>query len=243
MTGRMSHRLALYAFFAIALCLNGLFWTNSRTVLEEWDNVGTPPTPTMMRVAALGDDGMAYRLTGYTLQNIGNTAGRFESLKKYDYAALKEWLMLSHVLDDRSNYTPFMASYIFGPIDGEPERTRRIVEYLEVQGRAPYPDQWRWFAQAVYLSRYYVKDDAYSLKLAHQLADMPGVAAWARQMPAFVQLKMGDKEAAYAFMLEMLKSEAETLDPAEVNAMIDFICTQTLDKAAAAQNPLCQPPK
>lgn len=70
---------------------------------------------------------------------------------------------------------------------------------------------------------------------------LPGyVAPWAWQLPAFVQLKMGNKQAAYEIMVRMMVSEADKLPANEINEMKNFICKRTLDKAEADKNPLCQ---
>jgi hypothetical protein len=70
---------------------------------------------------------------------------------------------------------------------------------------------------------------------------MPGdMPPWARQMPAFVNMAMGNKQASYELMVRMLKSGADKLDPNEIRAMLDYICDQTLTPDAAAKNALCQ---
>ncbi len=58
-------------------------------------------------------------------------------------------------------------------------------------------------------------------------------APWARQMPAFVQMQMGNKQAAYEIMVRMLASEQDNLHPNEVNAMVEYICTRALEPAEA----------
>jgi hypothetical protein len=231
--------ILLYMFFATALLLNFLFWTYSKTIILKWNNVPQPPSATVARFVALGDEELAYRLMGYTLQNLGNAGGHYESLRNYDYSALEKWFFIANDLDPRSNYVPYMAAYYFGAVD-VPEKASYLIDYLKMQGKTPYREKWRWFAHAVYLARYTMQDDQRALALADELAKMPGTAPWARQLPAFIQLNMGDKDAAYGIMLKMLQTEGDKLDQAEINTIIEFICTRTLDKDAAAQNPLCQ---
>lgn len=242
MTSRKStHVLVAQFFFVLILIGNFAFWNHSRHVLPEWDNVPVPPKISMASFIGLGDKIISYRLYAYMLQNFGNTGGRFESLKKYDYGHLEDWFFLTDEIDPISNYVPFMASYFFGAVEGDKEKTRHVVNYLAKHGEQPYPEKWRWLAQAVYLARYKMEDMNLALSLAYKVNALPGyVAPWARQLPAFVQLKMGNKEAAYEIMVRMLASDGAKLHPNEVNAMKDFICTRTLDKAALAKNPLCQ---
>jgi hypothetical protein len=231
---------ALYLCFTIIIALNIAFWLHARTVLPRWSNVPPVPTSTSASFSALGDSGAAYRMLGYTLQNLGNTGGRYVSLKDYDYAALEKWFFATNVLDLRANFVPFLAAYYFGAIDGEPEKSSHVVDFLAEAGSDPYPQKWRWLAQAVHLARHQEKNMGKALMLANRLASMPGdLPPWARQMPAFVQMQIGDKQAAYELMVQMLKTEGDKLHPNEVNAMLDFICKQTLTPAEAAKNQLC----
>ncbi len=237
----------LKAVFVLALVLNVFFWSQSRKILSGWDNIPAAPSEAAAGFAGLGDREIAYRLFGYFLQNAGNVGGNFESLRAYDYAALEKWFFLSQSLDDRANYVPFMAAYYFGGIDdpdnlsNQNEKLDHVINYLASEGQKPYPQKWRWLAQAVYLARYKQEDLPKALKLANILAALPtDTAPWARQMPAFVQLKMGNKQAAYEVMVRMLASEHDKLPAIEVNEMKHFICVRTLSAQDAAKNPLCQ---
>lgn len=233
--------LVLYLCLVLAVALNVAFWLRAHTILPKWDNVPPVPTKTSAAFSMLGDDGAAYRVLGYTLQNLGNTGGNFQPLKIYDYALLEQWFFQTQALDPRSNFVPFLAAYYFGAVDDEPERMSHVVNFLAKAGAEPYPQKWRWLAQAVYLARYKEKNMDKALALANQLAALPGdVSPWARQMPAFVQLQMGDKQAAYNLMVNMLKTEAGRIHPNEVNAMLGFICERTLTSTQAARDPLCQ---
>lgn len=226
----------------LVLCLNIVFWIETRNVLPEWNNV--PPVPSSAAKAGLpglGDAQAAYRMYGYTLQNLGNTGGLYENLKKYDYAMLERWFSVAHALNPRSDFVPVLAAYYFGALDGYPDKTAHVVSYLAMAGEDPYPQKWRWLAQAVYLARYQERNLPRALELAERLASLETpTAPWARQMPAFVQLDMGNREAAYEVMVRMLATEGDRLHPNEVNFMREFICTRTLEKADAAKNPLCR---
>ncbi len=233
--------LFLHLFFICVIFANFAFWTCSKDVLPKWDNVPKPPTMDVAAFVGLGDKEVSYRLYGYMLQNFGNTGGNFMSLKKYDYASLKEWFELTRGLDARADYVPFMAAYFFGAIEDDAARLRYVIDYLAEEGAAPYPEKWRWLAQATYLARYKMNDMNLALELANKVAALPGyVAPWARQLPAFVELKMGNKQAAYEIMMRMLATDGEKLHPNEVNEMIKFICERALEKKDAAKNPLCQ---
>jgi len=233
-------KYALYFIFALAVAANFCFWHHANTIRARWANVPQAPAPQYARMLGLGDDEIAYRMTGYFLQNLGNTGGDFENVQHYDFPMLGQWFDVADALDPRSDYVPYLAAYYFGATE-DPEQTRVLVQYLHKNGNHDYPQKWRWFAQAIYKAQYIVKDDALALSLANELsAQSRDMDPWARQLPAFIELKMGRKEAAYGLMLRLLKSGEGTLPKPEINSMIEVICTRTLSKDEAAQNPLCQ---
>lgn len=234
----------VFLLFCALLIVNFMFWLHAKNIRTKWGNVPPAPSAAIAGLAGLGDDGIAYRLYGFFLQNLGNTGGNYESLKAYDYAALESWLFLTQSLDGRSNYVPLMAAYYFGAVQDSPDKIAHLSTYLASNGALPYPEKWRWLAQAVYLARYKEKNLEKALDYANTLASLDvEMAPWARQMPAFVKLKMGDKRAAYEIMVRMLSTEGTKLPPQEINAMKDFICNRTLEKSEAGQNPLCQTDK
>jgi hypothetical protein len=238
---RARSTIVLYLCFTVVIALNVGFWLHARKILPQWDNVPPVPTASSASISMLGDRGAAYRMMGYTLQNLGNTGGRYTSLKEYDYDALERWFFTTHELDPRSDFVPFLASYYFGALDDEPEKMSHVTDFLVEAGMAPYPQKWRWLAQAVYMARFKEKNLDKALTLANKLAAMPGdMPPWARQMPAFVNMAMGNKQASYELMVRMLKSGADELDPNEIRAMLDYICDQTLTPDEASKNALCQ---
>lgn len=231
----------LYGFFVLALMANIAFWMGAKKNLPVWGNVPPVPSKGSVSSAALGDDEIAYRLVGYFLQNSGNVGGRYEALKDYDYVELGKWFALSEKLDPQSNYVPFLAAYYYGALEDPAQKLDSVISYLEEHGQLPYPQKWRWLAHAVYLSKYKQNDAPKALELAKILADLKtDVAPWGRQMVAFVQLDMGNREAAYEFMARLLASEKDKVHPNEVNEMVRFICTRALEPAQALKNPLCQ---
>lgn len=240
---RSTSSLILHLVFIGLLLANFAFWVHARKIQLPWENVPPPPRVETAALSGLGDSEISYRMTGYMLQNLGNVGGRFEALKNYDYDRLGQWFFVAQSLDDRASYVPFMAAYYFGSIqEDEAGKLDPVIDYLVAEGQKPYPQKWRWLAQAVYLARFKQHDMDKALKLANLLANLKtDTAPWARQMPAFIHMQMGDKQAAYEVMIRMLASEHDSLDPNEVNAMRDYICTRTLTKGEAAKNPLCQP--
>ncbi len=224
----------------VALICNVMFWFSVREVRSRWINV--PPAPDIKYADSygLGDSSFAYRLNGLMIQNLGDTGGRYTSLKDYNYDALTKWFYLQDYLDPHSDFVPYLAAFYFGGVQ-EPEMFRPVLDYLSEVGSRPEGQKWRWLAQGVYLARFKLKDLDKSLELAHVLANAgnENAPSWVRNMPAFIMTAQGEKQAAYALLLEILKTTAEDLHPNEVNAMKAYICERTLSVEEAAQNPLC----
>ncbi len=230
-----------WALLIVMLALHVALWSEVRDVRARWANV--PPVPGLAGVTmmALGDKQLAYRTTGLTLQNLGSVGGDVQSFKDFDYDRLKEWLLLSLQLDRHSNFMPYLAAYYFGAAQ-QPEKVRRMVEYLQIAGRGAAKRRWRWLAQAVYLARFQVKDLDLAYALATELAAVqdPALPMWAKQMPAFVLSARGDKKMAYDMLVGMLKSDADKLSANEINAMRAYICQSVLTPEEAKTDPLCQ---
>lgn len=239
---RVQRSNLLLASFAAFLFLNTALWLYTKRIPPEWGNVGSAPSVEAAALSGMGDREIAYRLAGYFLQNVGNVGGNYRSLRDYNYADLEDWFFVTQALDERANYVPFLAAYYFGAVDDEDTtKISHVVNYLSEHGQLLYPQKWRWLAQAIYLARYKEKDTPRALMLAQRLAALPtDTAPWARQMPAFIQLEQGDKDAAYEIMVRMLASEHDKLPAVEVNEMRRFICTRTLEPDEAVKNPLCK---
>jgi hypothetical protein len=226
--------------FAFILALNVSLWLSVKSVRTEWGNV--PPVPSKVGAlwTALGDEQFAYRLYGLFIQNMGDTGGRVINLNEYNYEELAKWFNLQNELDQRSDFSPFLAGYFFGNVR-DPEKLRPLVDYLEKASGNGEGQKWRFLAQAAFLARFKMKDQDRALELAYKLSSFenPKMAPWAKQMPAFILSSEGEKEAAFTLMVSLLETERENLHPNEVNAMLDFICTRTLDKDDARIQKIC----
>lgn len=225
----------------VALVINVSFWFSFRDVKGRWINV--PPAPDVKYADSygLGDRSFAYRLNGIMIQNLGDTGGRSTSLKDYNYHALTKWFYLQDHLDPTSDFIPYLASFYFGGVQ-EPELFRPVLDYLSEVGSRADGQKWRWLAQGVYLARYKMEDIDRALELANILANTKNENApsWVRRMPAFIMTAKGEKQAAYALLLEILRTSAEDLHPNEVNATRAYICMRILSEEEAAANPLCE---
>jgi hypothetical protein len=232
----------LYIVLLFCILLNIGLWLYSHDIRSQWGNV--PPVPDEKHISsmALGDKELAYRMTGLTLQNLGDTGGRSTSLKEYDYNKLSKWFFLLDKMDPHSDYVPFLAAYYFGATPNG-EQIPPIVDFLEYAGNRAEGEKWRWLAYAVYLARFQMDDINKAIIISNKLARLQSetyMPAWTRQMPAFLQTKIGNKEAAYEIMMNILQSEIDHLDPGEVIFTQNYICNNLLSEFEARTHPLCK---
>lgn len=183
-----------------------------------------PPLPTKNAVKALslGDSQLYFRILAFRLQNAGDTFGRNTPLKDYDYALLERWFLLLDGLDAKSNFVPALAGYYFAQSQNV-EDVRYVVRYLEQHYDRDPQTKWWWLSQAMYLANHRLKDKPLALRLATKLSQTPAeVPIWARQMPAFIYEQMGEREAAYRFIRQIL-DHADDLSPHDIQFMEYFI--------------------
>lgn len=199
--------LVLFCVLALNICL----WSATRHVRSKWG--GVPPAPSDQTAASmtLSDKQFAYRTGALTLQNIGDTGGRYTALKHYDYNKLKSWFYVLLKLDDVSNHVPMTAAFYYGAIPEGDEQLQIIIDYLAHVGKNTDGDKWRWLAQAIYLARYKLEDIEQALELSYILAKMDPIGdylpVWAKQMPGFILKAIGDKEAARIIMERVLVTD------------------------------------
>ncbi len=236
-------RRLILLLFLMALTGNTLFWLSAYDTRAVWSNVPPVPTEGGVVAMALGDRQLAYRITGFMLQNLGDSGDRTTPLQDYDYDRLVQWFYLADRLDPASNFVPLLAAYYFSSTQNADQLTP-LIEYLRIVGHRPQGEKWRWLAQAVYLARFRQGDLNKAIALAEELSGEwhPGRPLWMKQMPAFIMAAQGDREAAYKMMLDMLKGDTSSLRPGEVRFMRAYICTRLLDREAAARHPLCTSP-
>lgn len=231
----------LKALIYLVIGLNIMTWFYARDLQARWLNVPKAPGVTGATAITLGDRQFAYRVNALMLQNLGETGGRSTAFEDYNYEELAQWFLLQDRLDSRSNFTPFLAAFYFGAVQ-DPEKLPPLIEYLRRAGHQKGKKKWRWLAQAVYLARFQMQDLDLALALSKELAalDADDMPHWARRMPVFVLNAKGDKEEAYAMMLEILRDTAGQVHPNEANFTREYICTRILDEGQAIENPLCQ---
>jgi hypothetical protein len=238
-----SYKYKIYFIFTFILFLNIAFWLKSHTQRVIWPNVPAAPSEMGIRASFLDDRAFAYRVWALAMQNFGSVGGEMQPLKNYNFNNIASWLFLLDRLDSHSNLMPILAAYYFGATqEPTPDKIRPLISYLEMVGKRPEREKWRWLVQAVYLARHRLNDMPEAYRLAQELAKVyrPGMPAWTLNMKALIAADMGDKETAYALMLEILRDSSGALDPVEIRFMMEYTCENILTKEQAKTNPLCE---
>jgi hypothetical protein len=242
---RNQPHIKLYSLIILAVFLNVGLWVYSNKQKIIWPNVPMAPKESSFRMSFLDDGTFAYRSFAMVLQNWGNVGGDVQPLKNYNFEHLAGWFYLMDKMDPRSSYVPFMAAYYFSATQNK-EQLPNIINYLADIGSrtgVEVPEgSWRWLVQAIYLAKNEMNDQKRALELAEALSSIyrPSMPAWTKSMKEIIRSEMGDKELAYATMIEILRSNAKYMDPAEVNYMVSVVCERILTSAQAKLDPICK---
>lgn len=209
------------ALLVALLVLQGASWNHTRHIMPEMGIVPEVPGERTVRALSFGDDEAFFRLLALSIQNSGDTFGRFTALYKYDYNKLYHWLHLLDGLDNESDYLPSMASYYFSQTQNI-EDEHYIVDYLDeyTEGRAK--EKWWWVTQAAYLANHKMHDTDRALKLAERLQGVKGIPIWAQQLPAFIHEQRGEYGEAMSIIRTILDDPSQ-YSQGELNFMKYFI--------------------
>jgi hypothetical protein len=212
----------------LALSCQIAFWSMTNHLKPEMCIVPNVPGVLAVKANALGDEQLYFRILALEIQNAGDLFGRFTALKNYDYKKLSAWFRLLDSLDDLSHFVPSIASYYYSQTQRQSD-VRYIVDYLDEHSSKNLPRNWWWQAQAVSLAQHKLHDQKLALKLAKVLASNTGpMPIWAKQMPAFIYEKLGEKEASYLIIKNLLENAGD-LSKEEQNFMHYYI-NERLDK-------------
>jgi len=221
-----------WAIFTLLFLLQGAYWWHTLSHKPYMEIVPSVPSPVAVKALSFGDSQAFFRYLGHTLQNFGDTYGRFTPLKEYDFDRLNRWLVLLDTLDNRSNYMPSLASYYFSQTQNTQD-VRYIVDYLIKHSEGRLDKKWWWRAQAVYLANHKLHDTELALKAALPLMHATNVPVWVNQLPAFIYEKRGEFDDALAIM-EHVQKNGKNLSAGELNFIRHFI-TERLGALKHAQ--------
>jgi len=196
------------------------YWYKTSDITPDMGVVPEVPGRETLHALTFGDGQFYFRTMAFTLQNAGDTFGRFTALRYYDFNKLYHWFSLLDELDSKSNMIPSMATYYFAQTQNTPD-VRYIVDYLYEHATKDVAHKWWWLMQSIYLSMHKLNDSDLALKVAKPLQD-PSVPVWAREMTAVVHEKRGEMDDALHIM-EAIKQNAENIPDADLNYMTYFV--------------------
>jgi tetratricopeptide (TPR) repeat protein len=240
----LQHKTTLFLWLALAAQI--AVWSLSYNNRASWANVPPAPASTWQSaVPALGDTELAYRAYGIMLQNMGDEGGMSRAFDEYNYDHLGGWFRALDRLNDVSNYVPILAAYYYSGTT-RAGNFDPVIDFLADVGTRPSQPggakKWRWLMQAVYLARFKQNDLDKALELAQKLADLndPDMPVWVKQMPAIILGAKGERETAREMMIQVLDSSKNSLHPAEVRFLVDYVCEQLMTPQEAALLDICQ---
>lgn len=201
-------------------------WFESKKFIPALGIVPDVPSLTEAKISALGDEQFYFRYLALSIQNAGDSFGRYTKLQYYNYDALAKWFKLLDELDQRSDFIPSIAAYFYSNSQNAQDN-RYIVDYLESTYDRDPSKKWWWLAQAVVLSTERLKDNKLALRLAFKLSNTPNdnLPRWAQQMPAIIYAHMGEKGLALQVMQDLL-NKYDNYSQSELNFISFFIKKQ-----------------
>jgi len=228
-----------YALLVAFLAAQLGYWQQTKDIKPDLGIVPDVPGREAIHALTFGDNGFYFRVLAFTIQNAGDTFGRFTALRLYDFHKLYMWFNLLDELDSRSNIMPAMATYYYSQTQNTAD-VRYIVDYLYIHGSRDVEHKWWWLMQAIYLSMHKLNDMDLALKVAAPLVN-PKVPAFAQQMAAVVHEKRGEMDDALHIM-ETIRDNAENITDADLKYMGYFIKERIgkldqLQKNQQLQNP------
>lgn len=206
--------------FALTLALQIGFAYRASDEKPELEIVTLPPSDTTVKALSMGDEQFYFRILAFTLQNMGDTFGRFTSLKLYDFERLSRWFMVMDTLDPKSDFVPTLATYYFAQTQNTPD-VKYIADYIYQHAMRDPDNKWWWLLQGTYLTMHKLKDKDYALKMVEPMV-RPAVPVWAQQYVAVIHEKRGEFDDALRIM-NLIKENATSLKDHELKYMEYFV--------------------
>ena len=220
-----SHIIFLY-FFLLILLFQIIFWSKTENIKPKFNILPNAPSHNLIKIISFGDNEFLFRILALRIQNAGDIFGGFSSLNNYDYSLLYQWLKILDSLNSKSNLTPSFASYYFGHTSSK-EKAIYIAKYLEEHSVKNINEKWWWMFQAIYIATNSLQNKELALKFAYELSKAnSGAPLWTKQMPAFINLKYGNRCAAFKIISNIItesNAAGTKIKAKELNFMRYFI--------------------
>lgn len=193
------------SIFIVLLVVQIVFWSKYVSIKAELEVVSTPPNEKTMEAFSFGDKEYYFRLKSFQVQNMGDTFGRFTSLKKYDYKKLYAWFIELEKLNYNSNYLPSLMAYYFSQTPIVEDKSY-VVDFLTQHALKQPEKKWWWLYQASYIANYEVKNKDLAVELALKLKEVAPQSAplWAKQTAGMFLAQKGDSCEAVRVISEVM---------------------------------------
>ncbi|MFT5176137.1 MAG: hypothetical protein ACI8W7_004331 [Gammaproteobacteria bacterium] len=180
-----------------------------------YEPLSPPPSLTVLRVVAAGEQSMASYALSLWLQVHETQPGYSAPLRELNYDAVALWLQRALELEPRSQYPLLSAIRIYAAVPDE-QRRRRMLAFVEEQFLRAPNQRWRWMAEAAIIAKHRLHDLPLALRYAKALqAHATRAPAWAREMTIAVLEDMGELEAA-RLLIGGLLHDGRLRDPHEI---------------------------
>lgn len=184
------------------------------------ESLPRPPSSRVLRLAALGEPIAAAKLAMLYLQAFDYRAGTRIPYRKLDYDVLTDWLGRILDLDPAGQYPLWSAARLYAEVP-DPERQRKMLDFIYREFFADPNRRWPWLAQAAVIAKHELKDLPLARKFAvalQQKTTDPSVPLWVKQMEPFILEDMGELEMARILIGGLLAS-GQVKDPRDAELL------------------------
>ena len=208
-TRRKKNQILTALLVAVGIGQVAFAW-NVKDIRPELGYVPTPPSAEFIDGLALGDRQFLFRILALTIQNSGDTFGRFSPLKLYNYEDLRSWLYLQDILDPKSDYMPSLAAYYFSQTQTVADISY-LVDYLYDHAKQDVTNKWWWLMQTIYLANHKLKNPDLALEVAKPLRNSE-LPVMAQQLLAIVHEQRGEIDQAFDIIKEIQRNVEDIPD-------------------------------
>ena len=186
----------------------------------EAETLRPPPSVSVLRLAALGDEAVLAKLLMLRLHAHDSQPGVSIPFMDLDYERVAGWLDAIIDLDPRADSPLLAAARLYGSVP-DPGRQRTMFDLIHRRFHEDPGRRWPWLAHAAVLARHRLADPALALRYARAVTERatgPRVPAWVRDMSAIIAADMGEIETARILVGGLLDSGRLT-DPHEIRLL------------------------
>lgn len=200
--------------FGLAMQLVWHYQAGTREAIGR--DLDAPMSASYYRLLSLNDPIMAARVTDLWLQSYDTQAGISLPFKRLNYDYVVQWLERILSLDEADTYPLLVAANIYARVN-DPQRVRKMLDFIEVQFDKNPSERWRWLADAAIIAKHKLHDLPLALKYANRLAALAGtdIPYWAKDMRLIILEDMGELETLKTLIGGLL-AHGDITDPYEI---------------------------